>query len=96
MQSGSEDLGDLSADTVPMNPLEQDIKPGGSGCEPLPVGDSASNPLQAKSSSTNGSGRSVDDQGVHRPLTAKAKNQSMNGSNGRALEGSGKTLSILY
>ena len=66
------------------------LKPGGSGCDPLLVEDSAPNPLQAKPPHTNGSGRSVEDQGVHRPLAAKAKNQSMNGSSSRALKGSGK------
>ena len=67
-----------------------DLKPGGSGYDRLLVEDSASNPLQAKPPHTNGSGRSVEDQGVHRPLAAKAKNQSINGSNGRGIKGSGK------
>ena len=66
------------------------LKPGGSGCDPLLVEDSALNPLQSKPPHTNGSGRSVEDQGVHRPLAAKAKNQPMNGSSSRALKGSGK------
>ena len=67
-----------------------DLKPGGSGCDPLLVEGSASNPLQPKPAGSNGSGRSVEDQGVHRPLAAKAKNQSINGFNGRAIKGSGK------
>ena len=67
-----------------------DLKPGGSGFDPLPVGDSAPNPLQPKPSGSNGSGQSVEDQGDSRALAAKAKNQSMNGSTGRAIKGSGK------
>ena len=67
-----------------------DLKPGGSGCDPLLVEDSASNPLQAKPAHTNGSGRSVEDQGVHRSLAAKAKDQPRNGFSSRALKGSGK------
>ena len=56
----------------------------------LVVEDSAPNPLQAKPPHTNGSGRSVEDQGVHRPLAAKAKDQPRIGSSSRALKGSGK------
>ena len=67
-----------------------DLKPGGSGFDPLPVEDSAQNPLQPKPTGFNGSRQSVEDQGDSRPLAAKAKNQSMNGSNGRAIKGSGK------
>ena len=67
-----------------------DLKPGGSGCDPFLVEDSASNPLQAKPLRTNGSGRSVEDQGVHRSLAAKAKDQPRNRSSSRALKGSGK------
>ena len=66
------------------------LKPGGSGCDPLLVEDSAPNPLQAKPLHTNGSGRSVEDQEDSSPLAAKAKNQSMNGSNSPAIKGSGK------
>ena len=67
-----------------------DLKPGSSGFDPLPVGVSSSNPLQVIPTGTNGSGRSVEDQGGSRPLTAKAKNQSVNGFNDRISKGSGK------
>ena len=67
-----------------------DLKPGGSGCDPLPVEGSASNPLLANSSCTNGFGRSVGDLGDSRSLSAKGKKESINGSNGRVIKGSGK------
>ena len=67
-----------------------DLKPGGSGCDPLQVEGSASNPLRANSIHTNGFGRSVEDQGDSRLLSAKGKKESINGSNGRVIKGSGK------
>ena len=69
-----------------------DLKPGGSGFDPLPVEDSAQNPLQPKPTGFNGSRQSVEDQGDSRPLAAKAKKQSMNGSNDRAIKGSRKNV----
>ena len=67
-----------------------DLKPGGSGCDPLPVEGSVSNPLRANSLHTNGFGRSVEDQGDSGPLSAKGKKESINGSNGCVIKGSGK------
>lgn len=67
-----------------------DLKPAGRGSDPLPVEDSASNPLQAKPCGPNRSGRSVEDQGGLSPLSAKDNNQSANGSHDRAIKGSGR------
>lgn len=57
-----------------------DLKPGGSGFDPL----------LPKPTGFNWSRQSVEDQEDSSPLSTKSKKQSMNGSNDRAIRGSRK------
>lgn len=64
-----------------------DLKPDSSGLDPLPVGGSVPNHLQAEPAHSNGSGQSVDDQGCLPPLSARGKKE---GGNGCLVKGFGK------